>query len=259
MSAVTCFGLLSMLILTPHILCYSVSIGAFMAFRKLADKRFLAAIISGLVIVIPMAVSIGCYNNMVQPSLTAKSLSIMWDVKMNLSPHYSVGDNFITADRDLMNSTPSTTSASVLSSRLDSLQYAADEIRVECGKLLTQLPDTMSRSAYESYRLKQMGVNYQYTVDAINNADVLNEIQQTRLYDAASRLSETLHAYGRLRSESLRRITTAIWFLICYLIFATIGYCVRKCPIKKMVLVIASAIISIAFINGVLELIRRFL
>lgn len=259
MSAVTCFGLLSMLSLIPKILCYSVSIGAFLAFRKLADKRFLSAIISGLVIIIPMAVSIGCYDNMVLPSLTAKSVSIMWDVKMNLSPHYSVGDNFISDDLDFMSRTPSTTSASVLSNRLDSLQYAAGEIRVECGKLLAQLPDTMSRSAYEAYRLEQMGVNYQHAVDAINNVDVLNEIQQAALYDAASRLSETLHGYGKLRSESLHRMATAIWFMIYYLIFATIGYSVRKYPIKKTVLVTASAIISIAFINGVLELTRRFL
>lgn len=258
-SAVTGFGLLSMLSLTPMILCYSVSIGAFMAFRKLADNRYLSVIIPGLVIIIPMAVSIGCYDNMVRPSLIAKSASIMWDVKMNLSPRYWVEDHFVSDDLDFMNRTPSTTSASVLSSRLDSLQYAADEIRVECSKLLAQLPDTMSRSAYEAYRLEPMGVNYQYAVDATTEVDALNEIQRTELYEAASRLSAMLYDYGMLRSESLQRMTTALWFVICYLIFATIGYCVCKCPIKKTVLIIASAIVSMAFIGGVLDLTRRFL
>lgn len=257
-SAVLYFGLLSMLSIITYTLCYSISIGAVIAFRKLADRSFLSAISSGLVIVIPLAVAIGCYSNMVQPRLTAKSAGVMWDVMMGASPEY-VEDSFIEIGRDFENITPGTTTCSMLSLILDSLQLAATESRAECGKLLAQLPDTMALRVYESYRLEQQDVEYQCASgDAVLDIDIV-DYAQLQLYWSAERLSSTLHEENRYRLESAKRMATAIYFVVCYLVFATAGYCIRNFKLRNIVVIVASAVVSLVFVNGVAKLVELFL
>lgn len=72
-SALACFDLLSILNLIPNILCYSVAIGAFIAFIKLDNKTLISAIILRHIIITPFTVGIGCYD-IWQPSLTDKSI-----------------------------------------------------------------------------------------------------------------------------------------------------------------------------------------
>lgn len=257
-SKVLYFGLLSMLSIITYTLCYSVSIGAVMGFRKLADRSFLSAISSGLVIVIPLAVAIGCYSNMVQPRLTAKSTSVMWDIMMGVSPEY-VEDSLMTMSRDFENITPTTTISSILSLRLDSLQQAATEAKVECGKLLAQLPDTMAHRVYESYQLEAMGVEYQCAAEsAVLDVDIAN-YAQLQLYWAAYRLSSTIQEEDRYRLESAMRMTTALCLVVCYLVFATAGYCIRNLKLKNSVVIIAAAIVAFVFFGGVTKLAESLL
>lgn len=77
-SALTFFALLSILNLIPKILCYTIAIGAFIAFIKLANNTFISAIILGHIIITPFAVGIGYYHTY----LTAKSVNTMWSIKM---------------------------------------------------------------------------------------------------------------------------------------------------------------------------------
>lgn len=214
---------------------YSVSIAAFLTFWAMNDEKrtgFFRALASGLVLVVPLSVMTYYYDWSVRPGIMAAS-SIK---KLEMETNYpkSLMDKYGTDIEDFVKKFPMAMDKKTFTFRTDSLKTSLQADADTCGQLLSILPDTMALKAYESYRLKDIGVALQYSAHPTADKDSLMYILHTELYQRTLCAWDTLIEQQRYHKELFNRSFNTAYIYIAYLLFAFIGYMLRHKPIKKI-------------------------
>lgn len=240
-------------------LCSAAAVASFLSFRRLADsgrRGFLRTLATGLVFFLPLAVAICAYDWHAGPRVNALTYGSLWKMRRGPSPD-AVGEKSY-RDYDFANSGPSVMPAGKLRSTLDSLESQGGTLAGECESVLASLPEHLAEEAYDVYELKRMGVEYGYAAEAEGDPDSLVYVQRNVLYDRACRLAETRVLEGNYRFERFKRNVNAACLILTYLMFATLGYCLRRTSMKKILGVVAIVIVSVYMINGVIYLTESY-
>lgn len=234
---------------------YSLSVAAFLTFWAMNSEKwtgFFRALATGLVLVLPLSAMTYYYDWSVRPQIMAATSIKLLEMKMNYPQ--SLADKFDIDKEDVLKGLPMTMDKRTIAFRMDSLETSFQADADTCGQLLSILPDTLALEAYESYRLKDMGVAYRYAVHPTADEDSLMFIQQSDLYKYANRSWDSLMELQHLRKEYFDRTLNTACIYIIYLLFAVIGYLLRYKPIKK-ILGIFAMLITVACIYHQINLI----
>lgn len=224
---------------------YSLSVAAFLTFWAMNSEKwtnFFRALATGLVLVLPLSAMTYYYDWFIRPQNMVVSAGKL--IEMKKTYPQSLADKFGIDKEEVLNNMPMTMSKTKLVVRMDSLETSFQADADTCGQLLSILPDTLASEAYESYRLKEMGVAYQYSVHPAAGEDSLMFIQNTVLYQRAIRSWDTLTELQRHRKECLDRTLNTVCIYFTYLLFAFTGYLLRYKPIKKILAVFAMLIVA---------------
>ena len=127
-----------------------------------------------------------------------------------------------------------------------------------CGLLLSLLPDTLASKAYDSYRLREIGVVYQDAVHPVANEDSLRFIAHTELYQHAIGAWETSNELQRHRLEYFGRTLNIVYIYIAYILFAFLGYLLRFKPIKKILAVFAILIVAAWIYHEINSIVQEY-
>lgn len=245
------YSLLTSALLLPTALCSAVSVASFMVFRRLPKMEtpaFLRTLALGFAGFLVLSVAVYLSDWYVQPRLKTQAAEMLWDMKMHF-PRNTKDDIF--NQPDFENYSAKYMSREKLYFKLDSLNQQRNKDIAECGELLAMLPPDKVMEVYDSYGLRQMGVEYQHAETSRINEDSIAYIQETLLYDRASQLIEDSAAFTTYRIESYERNATAVFVILLYLIFATLGYCLRNDSLRKIFGIIAIVFVSVLMIYSV--------
>jgi len=246
--------------LLPVSLCCAVSISSFMSFRNIPEKGafvFFKMLGIGFAFFLILSVALYLYDCNISPRLKVQSLEMYWKVK-NYSYPNSINSEF-NKTPDFENLNAGTMCGRKLNFKLDSLREQQSKHINECNKLLALLPQNEADEAYESYKLEQLGVEYQYAQISHLEQDSLTYIQQVLLFEQADQLAESKMLVSEYHFESYKRSINAVCLLISYLVFATLGYILRNRSLTKILGVIAIIIVSAYLIYGVSNLTKAYL
>lgn len=237
---------------------YSLCIATFLSFWKMNSEKwagFFRALAIGLVLVLPLSVMTYYYDWSVRPQMKAASAREMMDIK--LAYPESLADKYDIDKEQILKKHPMTMPKAKLVARMDSLEASLLAGTDTCGLLLAILPDTLASEAYESYRLEEMGVAYQYAVHPTTSKDSLMFIQKEALYQRAISTWESLTELRRCRIECYDRMLSTACIYIGYFLFAILGYLLRYKPIKKILTVIAVLIVAICIYREIDSLVQK--
>lgn len=145
-----------------------------------------------------------------------------------------------------------------LIAQIDSLETSFQADIDTCGLLLSLLPDTLASKAYDSYRLREIGVVYQDAVHPVANEDSLRFIAHTELYQHAIGAWETSNELQRHRLEYFGRTLNIVYIYIAYILFAFLGYLLRFKPIKKILAVFAILIVAAWIYHEINSIVQEY-
>lgn len=131
-----------------------------------------------------------------------------------------------------------------LIAQIDSLETSFQADIDTCGLLLSILPDTLASKAYDSYRLREIGVVYQDAVHPVANRRQSEVGSTYRIVPARNRAWATSNELRRHRLEYFGRTLNTGYIYIAYILFAFLGYLLRFKPIKKILAVFAILIVA---------------
>ena len=237
---------------------YSLCIATFLSFWIMNSEKwagFFRALAIGLVLVLPLSVMTYYYDWSVRPQMKAASAREMMDIK--LAYPESLADKYDIDKEQILKKHPMTMPKTKLVAWMDSLEASLLAGADTCGLLLAILPDTLASEAYESYRLEEMGVAYQYAAHPTASKDSLMFIQKEALYQRAISTWESLTELRRCRIECYDRMLSTACIYIGYFLFAILGYLLRYKPIKKILTVIAVLIVAICIYREIDSLIQK--
>lgn len=254
------FCLIASVLTLPAVFCCAISISSFVTFRYANSQNtpaFFKLLGTGLVFVIPLAVVIYIYDTSIQPRVKAQSLEMYWGIKNDLYP--KVIDSKFDRTPNFEDINASVIPKERLQFKFDSLKIEQSKQIIECNKLLELLPSKLATEAYESYRLEQMGVDHRYAETTEASEDSLAYIQQVLLYNQADNLAENSILLGEYQYESYKRNINAICLVLSYLVFATLGYCLRVKSMTKIFGIVAIIIVSFYMLYAVTHLTQEYL
>ena len=153
---------------------------------------------------------------------------------------------------------PMSMSKTKLAAQIDSLETSFQADIDTCGLLLSTLPDTLASQAYDSYRLKEIGVVYQYAVHPAANKDSLMFIAHSELYQHAIGAWETSNELQRHKQEYFGRTLNTGCIYIAYILLAFLGYLLRYKPIKKILAVFAILIVAAWIYHEINSLVQGY-
>lgn len=182
------------------------------------------------------------YDWFVRPQMMV--ISVIKKVEMKQSYPQSLADKYGVSMEQILNKKPMSMSKTKLITQIDSLETSFQGDIDTCGLLLSILPDTLASKVYDSYRLKEIGVVYQYAVHPAVNEDSLMFIAHSELYQHAIGAWETSDELQRHKQEYFGRTLNTGCIYIGYILFAFLGYLLRYKPIKKILAVFAILIVA---------------
>lgn len=253
------FCLIASAMLIPTSLCYATGLSCFMTFRHVVVKdtaSFFRLLATGLACFAVLAAAVYLYELHVQPGIKGKSMEMMWEIKT--SSYYPKPIEKEPGQRSSYWEKPDFTSISTSAMPEKTLRFRTDSIRQEqkkliseCSSMLGSLTSELAKEAYESYNLKELGVDYSYTEKTAITPDSLAYIQQVLLYDKASELAENMTGLKEYHFESFSRLTSPLSIVLTYLIFALSGYFFRSKSMTKLLGWIAILIVSAYLVYSV--------
>lgn len=170
----------------------------------------------------------------------------------------SLADKYGVSMEQILNKKPMSMSKTKLAAQIDSLETSFQADIDTCGLLLSTLPDTLASQAYDSYRLKEIGVVYQYAVHPAANKDSLMFIAHSELYQHAIGAWETSNELQRHKQEYFGRTLNTGCIYIAYILFAFLGYLLRYKPIKKILAVFAILIVAAWIYHEINSLVQGY-
>lgn len=257
--------LLGAAVLLPASLCLSVAFVSFISFRHLSSEidtnGFFKKLAIGLLFIIPLALGIYIYNLYIGPGIKVKTMEILWDMKIGNYPRYVDDSEYIPPRFE--NYGPSTSTKGVLYLRLDSLESVYGNLKTECSELLAQLPDSMATEAYDSYQLEPFEVTYQHAPEGLIVTDsllyILHDIQKVELYDSANELHECYATLVDYRIEHYKRMLDSLSLIIEFLIFASLGYFLRKKTIKTILVTVGVFLLAALLLRQMTNLTDKYM
>ena len=141
---------------------------------------FFRTLAIGLILVLPLSAMTYYYDWFVRPQMMVISVGKIVD--MNHSYPRSLADKYGISIEQILNKKPMSMSKTKLIAQIDSLETSFQADIDTCGLLLSILPDTLASKAYDSYRLREIGVVYQDAVHPVANEDSLRLVAHTELY-----------------------------------------------------------------------------
>ncbi|NDV78907.1 hypothetical protein [Dysgonomonas sp. 511] len=241
-------------LLLPASLCLATSVASFVAFRQLTEggaTAFFKALGIGFACFLLLSAVVCFFDWDIQPKLKAQSMERLWEIKSGSYPRAIDDKNDFYKIPNFEDYSTGVLSGEKLSYRMDSVKDQQSKQIDECGRLLSSLPSKQAEEAYEAYKLQQLGVEYQYAQTPHVNNDSINNIQQIQLYEEAAGLAESSMLLGEYRFESYKRNLNAIALLFSFLIFATLGYCLRNKTLTKIFGIIAIVIVAIYMLTAI--------
>lgn len=133
------------------------------------------------------------YDWFVRPQMMVISVGKIVD--MNHSYPRSLADKYGISIEQILNKKPMSMSKTKLIAQIDSLETSFQADIDTCGLLLSILPDTLASKAYDSYRLREIGVVYQDAVHPVANEDSLRLVAHTNC-------TSTQSVHGKLQTNS---------------------------------------------------------
>lgn len=185
---------------------YSLSVATFLVFWAMDREKwtgFFRTLAIGLILVLPLSAMTYYYDWFVRPQMMVISVGKIVD--MNHSYPQSLADKYGISIEQILNKKPMSMSKTKLIAQIDSLETSFQADIDTCGLLLSLLPDTLASKAYDSYRLREIGVVYQDAVHPVANEDSLRFIAHTELYQHAIGAWETSNELQRHRLEYFGR------------------------------------------------------
>lgn len=171
---------------------YSLSVATFLVFWAMDREKwtgFFRTLAIGLILVLPLSAMTYYYDWFVRPQMMVISVGKIVD--MNHSYPRSLADKYGISIEQILNKKPMSMSKTKLIAQIDSLETSFQADIDTCGLLLSILPDTLASKAYDSYRLREIGVVYQDAVHPVANEDSLRLVAHTELYQHAIGAWET--------------------------------------------------------------------
>jgi lipopolysaccharide export LptBFGC system permease protein LptF len=256
LSAAFRFCVIASALLLPASLCLATSVASFVAFRQLSDGGLIAffkALGIGFIGFLLLSAVVCFYDWNVQPKFKARSIERLWEIKSGSYsyPHAMEDKNDFYKMPNFEDYSESVLSRVKLTHKRDSVENMRNRQIDECARLLSLLPLEQAEKAYEAYRLQQLGVEYKYAPTPNISEDSIAYIQQVQLYNEAAGLAENNMLLGEYRFESYKRSLNAAALLLSFLIFATLGYCLRNKALTKIFGIIAIVIVAIYILTGI--------
>lgn len=253
--ALTVAGVLTSLV------CYSISIASFLAFRRIKEKgisSFFKTLLMGLVLIIPLSAGIYFYDWNIRPKITMQSAECLLKIRLSSYPN-EIGDTDLLLDmKTALSNVPGTSSRNRILLQTDSLKVERYERIDTCEQMLAMLPDSMAAEAYNAYMLKDMGVTYQCAPSTIAITDSLVYLQNVSLYQEAILLNENKTSLEKYTLQNYVRTINTLWLYVAYLMFALLGYILRYKPIRKILAVLAVLIIALYGLHEVTDYGRKY-
>lgn len=235
----------------------SLSVATFLTFWAMKSGKwtyFFRTLTIGLVFVLPLSAMTYYYDWFISPQMKAVSAGELIERK-SIYPR-SLAYEFDIDKEQILNELPMTISRRRLIARRDSLDISFQADADTCGRLLSILPDTLASEAYESYRLKEMGLAYRYAIHPVADRDSLIFVQHVILYQCAIRSWDTLDELRSFRKEYFDRTLNTACIYIVYLVFAFTGYMLRYRPMKKILAILAILIAAASVYKGISSIIQ---
>lgn len=240
-------------LMIPTSLSVAVCLSSFMTFRSLPQMTilgFLPKLGVGLVAFFILGVGLYCYDNSVQPELKAKTMEMYWDVK-NSGYKVREGNFDYMKTPDFRNEFPSAASSTQIRFKVDSLENEQVKAVAECDRLLALLPNEYAQEAYEGYAMEQYGISYPSSTITDISADSLQHIQNVLLVDEQNRLCDNNTELVGYNAEKYFRMLDAGSIIFLYLLFATLGYCLRTKTLTRIFGVVAIVVVAIAVLYSI--------
>jgi thiaminase len=196
------------------------------------------------------------YDWFVRPQMMVVSVGKI--VEMKQTYPNSLADKYGISMEQILNKKPMSMSKTKLTAQIDSLETSFQADIDTCGLLLSILPDTLASKAYDSYRLREIGVVYQDAVHPVANEDSLRLVAHTELYKHAIGAWETSNELRRHRLEYFGRTLNTGYIYIAYILFAFLGYLLRFKPIKKILAVFAILIVAAWIYHEINSIVQEY-
>jgi hypothetical protein len=238
---------------------YSLSVATFLVFWAMDREKwtgFFRTLAIGLILVLPLSAMTYYYDWFVRPQMMVISVGKIVD--MNHSYPRSLADKYGISIEQILNKKPMSMSKTKLIAQIDSLETSFQADIDTCGLLLSILPDTLASKAYDSYRLREIGVVYQDAVHPVANEDSLRLVAHTELYQHAIGAWETSNELRRHRLEYFGRTLNTGYIYIAYILFAFLGYLLRFKPIKKILAVFAILIVAAWIYHEINSIVQEY-
>ena len=222
----------------------------------LVRSRGLGDVYKRQVLVLPLSAMTYYYDWFVRPQMMV--ISVIKKVEMKQSYPQSLADKYGISMEQILNKKPMSMSKTKLTTQIDSLETSFQADIDTCGLLLSILPDTLASKAYDSYRLREIGVVYQDAVHPVANEDSLRLVAHTELYQHAIGAWETSNELRRHRLEYFGRTLNTGYIYIAYILFAFLGYLLRFKPIKKILAVFAILIVAVWIYHEINSIVQEY-
>ena len=238
------FCIVASVLILPSLFCYATSVSSFVTFRTLPlqeSTAFFRMLAAGLIGILVFSTAIYLYDWNIQPNLKKQSFEMYWEIKHSSFPKVDSEFNKIPNFEDISSTI---WSKKKLQFKIDSLYELRNTQIIECNELLSLFSPEQAMEVYESYKLEKMGVEYQPGNVLIVSPDSLFYMQDL-LYQQSFSLAENNMLIGEYRFEKYKRSANAIYLLLSYLLFSTLGYYLRNKSMTKIFGVIAIVIVSV--------------
>ena len=232
---------------------YSLSVATFLVFWAMDREKWTGFFRT---LAIPLSAMTYYYDWFVRPQMMVISVGKIVD--MNHSYPRSLADKYGISIEQILNKKPMSMSKTKLIAQIDSLETSFQADIDTCGLLLSILPDTLASKAYDSYRLREIGVVYQDAVHPVANEDSLRLVAHTELYQHAIGAWETSNELRRHRLEYFGRTLNTGYIYIAYILFAFLGYLLRFKPIKKILAVFAILIVAAWIYHEINSIVQEY-
>ena len=238
---------------------YSLSVATFLVFWAMDREKwtvFFRTLAIGLILVLPLSAMTYYFDWFVRPHMMVISVGKI--VAMKQTYPNSLADKYGVSMEQILNKKPMSMSKTKLTAQIDSLETSFQADIDTCGLLLSMLPDTLASKAYDCYRLKEIGVVYQYAVHPAANEDSLMFIAHSELYQHAFGAWEISNELQRHKQEYFGRTLNTGCIYIAYILFAFLGYLLRFKPIKKILAVFAVLIVASWIYNEINSIVQGY-
>lgn len=241
---------MSVLTIVTALACYALSIAIFLTFWRMNNQNweeFFRSLLTGLIIIAPLAAGIYYYDWYVSPQVVAVSIKQNLEMRQYNTPK-QIEEEYNIPFEEFLADMPIVMSRNRLKHRTDSLKVLYSARIDTCRQMQAYLSDKLVASDHclVLELLKDSVSTDQHATDSINNrCYVARVIVASKHERALTALMDTQHTLQRYIKQQYDRTINAILLCPVYLLLALTGYLLRYKSLAKIVNVLALLILMI--------------